>query len=64
MGNTAVMQFVGNFAEIQLVVNKQFFCFFNPVREVILFDGDPLRFGKQIGLVCIIIVEPFAQVIG
>lgn len=64
MGDAAVMKFPGNFGKVEFIVNQEFFYSFYLMSQVKLFNGSSFNLGKEIGEICIIMIEFFAQVIG
>jgi putative cell wall-binding protein len=64
MSHTVVMQFIGNFGKVKLIIYQQFFYLFYFIGQVILLNGSSLNFGKKIKKVCVIVIEFLAQVIG
>ena len=56
MRHTAVVEFIGNFSEIKLIIYKQFFYSFDLVNNDKMFNSGSLYFGKKVREIGIIVI--------
>jgi len=64
MGNTAVMQAMGNFGKGEFIIKQQLFCFLNFMDDDELLEGNAFNFGEDICQTGIVITQFFADVNG